>query len=225
MELDRAPGIADLQRRDRTILRRVVYSIESQTAGRGKGLVRYLIAVIISLGCAASAFAQGNYEVQVYGSDLVPQECHHGGAAQQLHRSTARRASWTACFRPTTPNTRHVEITHGCQRVVRDAASIIFTSIQSDGSLYYVGTAHSPAVGRAGELPFAGRLEHLHRDRLAAARSFRRTPGRWEIRPIVDKKIDKLYLAFNPTFDSSFHGPSQNLRLRVLAQLQWSATT
>ena len=29
----------------------------------------------------------------------------------------------------------------------------------------------------------------------------------WEIRPIVDKKIGKNYLAFNPTFDKSFHGP------------------
>lgn len=29
----------------------------------------------------------------------------------------------------------------------------------------------------------------------------------WEIRPIIDKKIDRLYLSFNPTFDRSFHGP------------------
>jgi hypothetical protein len=30
----------------------------------------------------------------------------------------------------------------------------------------------------------------------------------WEIRPIVDKQLGKLYLAFNPTLDRSFHGPS-----------------
>jgi hypothetical protein len=29
----------------------------------------------------------------------------------------------------------------------------------------------------------------------------------WEIRPIIDKKIGKLYLSFNPSFDRSFHGP------------------
>jgi hypothetical protein len=29
----------------------------------------------------------------------------------------------------------------------------------------------------------------------------------WEMRPIVDKKIDKWYLCFNPTLDRSLHGP------------------
>ena len=36
----------------------------------------------------------------------------------------------------------------------------------------------------------------------------------WEIRPIVDKKIDKWYLAFNPTFDKSFRGPEASPGLR-----------
>jgi hypothetical protein len=30
----------------------------------------------------------------------------------------------------------------------------------------------------------------------------------WEMRPIIDKQIDKWYFSFNPTFDKSFHGPS-----------------
>src|SRR6266566_3803912 len=33
----------------------------------------------------------------------------------------------------------------------------------------------------------------------------------WEIRPIIDKKIGKLYLGFNPVFEKSFHGPSKDL--------------
>jgi hypothetical protein len=32
----------------------------------------------------------------------------------------------------------------------------------------------------------------------------------WEIRPIVDKKIGRWYLSFNPTLDRSFHGPGVN---------------
>jgi len=32
-----------------------------------------------------------------------------------------------------------------------------------------------------------------------------------EIRPIIDKKVGKSYASVNPTFDKSFHGPSQNL--------------
>jgi hypothetical protein len=29
----------------------------------------------------------------------------------------------------------------------------------------------------------------------------------WEIRPIIDKEMGKLYLGFNPTFGRSLHGP------------------
>jgi hypothetical protein len=32
----------------------------------------------------------------------------------------------------------------------------------------------------------------------------------WEIRPIVDKKIGRWFLSFNPTLDRSFHGPGVN---------------
>jgi hypothetical protein len=31
----------------------------------------------------------------------------------------------------------------------------------------------------------------------------------WEIRPIIDKKMGKVYWSFNPTIDKSFHGPEQ----------------
>jgi long-subunit fatty acid transport protein len=36
------------------------------------------------------------------------------------------------------------------------------------------------------------------------------SPDTWtlEIRPIVDKKLGKWYLDFNPSMDRSFHGPS-----------------
>jgi hypothetical protein len=30
----------------------------------------------------------------------------------------------------------------------------------------------------------------------------------WEIRPIIDKQIEKWYLAFNPALERSWHGPS-----------------
>jgi hypothetical protein len=29
----------------------------------------------------------------------------------------------------------------------------------------------------------------------------------WEIRPIIDKQLGRLYLSFNPTFDRAIHGP------------------
>ena len=38
------------------------------------------------------------------------------------------------------------------------------------------------------------------------------SPDTWtyELRPIVDKQLGRWYLSFNPTFDKSFHGPSEN---------------
>jgi long-subunit fatty acid transport protein len=32
----------------------------------------------------------------------------------------------------------------------------------------------------------------------------------WEIRPIIDKQLGKLYLSFNPTFEKSFRGPNKD---------------
>ena len=37
-------------------------------------------------------------------------------------------------------------------------------------------------------------------------RSYSTDTWTWEIRPIVDKQLDRWYLAFNPALERSFHG-------------------
>ena len=37
-------------------------------------------------------------------------------------------------------------------------------------------------------------------------RQFSADTWTWELRPIIDKQIGRWYLAFNPSFDRSFHG-------------------
>lgn len=41
-------------------------------------------------------------------------------------------------------------------------------------------------------------------------RAFSPDTWTWEIRPIIDQKIGRWYLSFNPAFDHSFHGPGVN---------------
>jgi len=44
----------------------------------------------------------------------------------------------------------------------------------------------------------------------------------WEIRPIMDKKISRWYLSFNPALDRSFHGPSVNKGVKFSPNFKFS---
>ena len=169
--------------------------------------MRHLSAIIISLGCAAGAFAQGNYEVQVYGSDLMPKDV----TMVELHSNFT--ASGTKGVVDGVLPTNHavhetLEITHGWNEWF-ETGFYQFTSIQSDGSWQWVGTHIRPRVAMPERYKLPVGLSLSDRVRISARRSCRPTPGRWEIRPIIDKKIGKLYVAFNPTFEQSFTARSR----------------
>jgi hypothetical protein len=164
-----------------------------------------LAVILLSLG-AAGVRAQGNYEVQVYGSDLV----QPGVTMVELHSNfTASGEKRTIDGVLPTNHAEHetVEITHGFNEWF-ETGFYIFTSIQSDGSWYYVGSHIRPrfSVPEKYHLPVGISISN----EIGWQRpNFSGDTWTWEIRPIVDKKIDKWYLAFNPTFDKSFRGPEQ----------------
>ena len=170
--------------------------------------MRNLVAIVIGLGCAAGAWAQGNYEVQVYGSDLIPK----GVTMVELH--TNFTFSGTKGVVDGVLPTNHalhetLEITHGWTNYL-ETGFYQFTSLQADGTFQWVGTHIRPRVAVPEELKWPVGLS------LSAEVGYQRakiSPDTWtlEVRPIVDKKIDKFYLAFNPTLDRSFHGPSKGL--------------
>ena len=169
--------------------------------------MRYLIAALILLGPSTVGLrAQGNYEVQVYGSDLVTPKV----TMVELH-SNFTASGTKGVFDGVLP-TNHaehetVEITHGFNEWF-ECGFYIFTSIQSDGGWYYVGSHIRPrfSVPERYHLPVGLSISN----EIGWQRpNFSLDTWTWEIRPIVDKKIDKWYLAFNPTFDRSFHGPSK----------------
>jgi len=169
--------------------------------------LRYFFAVSVFLAAgAAVGRAQGNYEVQVYGSDLVPK----GVTMVELHSNfTASGSKETTDGTLPTNHQVHetVEITHGFNEWF-ETGFYIFTSIQPDGSWKYVGSHIRPrfSVPESYHLPVGLSISN----EIGWQRPiFSADTWTWEIRPIVDKKIGKWYLAFNPTFDLSLHGPSK----------------
>lgn len=150
-------------------------------------------------------YAQSNYEIQVYASDLVPP----GVTMTELHSNFTVDGFKTKIDGVLPDNhAEHetLEITHGFNEWF-ETGFYVFTSIQN-GTWYYAGSHIRPriAVPEKYHLPVGLSLSTEFgwvRPNLSA------DTWTWEIRPIVDKKIEKWYLAFNPAIEKSFRGPEQ----------------
>ena len=163
--------------------------------------------------------AQGNYEVQVYGSDLVKP----GSTMVELHSNFTVQGSKTTD--DGTLPTNHqwhetLEITRGFNEWF-ETGFYVFTSRQPGGGFEWVGDHIRPriSVPESYHLPVGLSLSNeigYQRARFSA------DTWTWEIRPIVDKKLGPWYLAFNPTFDRSFHGPSVSQGFVFSPNFKWS---
>ena len=151
--------------------------------------------------------AQGNYEIQVYGSDTVPQ----GATMIEFHSNFTIEGTKDIIdgVLPTTHQFHEtLEITHGFTPWF-EIGFYQFTSLQSGYGWKWVGTHLRPriAVPESWHWPVGLSLSNEigYQRPLYSADTWT-----WEIRPIVDKKLGRWYASFNPTFDRSFHGPSVN---------------
>jgi hypothetical protein len=155
------------------------------------------------LALPLSASAQGNFEVQVYGSETVAP----GATMVELHSNVTLQGT-TRTEDGVLPTNRAVhetlEITHGWTSWF-ETGLYVFTSIQPDGGLMWVGDHIRPRV-RAPEswnLPVGLSLSvEVGYQRPA----FSTDTWTLELRPIVDKQLGPWYLAFNPVFDRSLKG-------------------
>jgi len=165
-------------------------------------LLRLWIAFfLIALGAAR---AQGNYEVQVYGSDLVPP---HATMVELHSNFTVQGSKNIVLGMLPTEHQEHetVEITHGFNEWF-ETGFYLFTNHQADGSWMWVGTHIRPrvAIPERYHLPVGLSISNeigYQRPNISA------DTWTWEIRPIIDKKLGRWYSSFNPTFDRTFHGP------------------
>ena len=153
---------------------------------------------------AASLFAQGNYEVQVYGSGLTPP---HNTMVELHSNFTFQGSKETSDGTLPTEHQLHetLEITHGFNEWF-ETGFYLFTNHQPGQGWMWVGTHIRPrvAIPERYHLPVGLSLSTeigYQRARIAA------DTWTWEIRPIIDKTVGRWYMSFNPTLDRSFHGP------------------
>jgi len=154
-----------------------------------------------------AARAQDNYEIQVYGSDTV----QPGHTMVELHSNFTVTGSKTV--QDGVYPTEHawhetVEITQGFTDWF-EVGLYIFTSADTTYGWQWVGDHIRPRVRVPEDWHWPVGVS------ISNELGYQRYPyspdtWTWEIRPIVDKKLGKWYMSFNPTFDRSFHGPSVN---------------
>ena len=152
-----------------------------------------------------SAFSQDNYEIQVYGSDTVPP----GKTMVELHSNFTISGSKTN--QDGVYATEHawhetIEITQGITEWF-ETGFYIFTSATTRDGWQWVGDHIRPRVRVPEEWHWPVGVS-LSTEIGYQRYQFSPDTWDWEIRPIVDKKAGRWYLAFNPALDRSFHGPS-----------------
>jgi hypothetical protein len=165
-----------------------------------------LFALVLSVPC----LAQENYEIQVYASPTVKP----GLTMVELHNNFTSSGSTTLedGVRPTNHMFHEtIEITHGWTNWF-ETGFYIFTAADRRYGYNWVGDHIRPRFRApdSWKLPVGLSMstEFGYQRRAYSADSWT-----LELRPIIDKQIGRLYLAFNPTLDKSFHGASQHERL------------
>jgi hypothetical protein len=170
-------------------------------------LGRWGALLALACGLAAKVRAQDNYEIQVYGSDLVPPrqtmvELHSNYSINGAQDSGNGVLSEQHAFHET------LEITHGFTPWF-ETGFYVFSSIQPHRGWEWVGDHIRPRVSIPEEWHWPVGLS-LSTEIGFQRRAYSEDTWTWELRPIIDKKIGRFYVAFNPAFDLSLHGVNSN---------------
>jgi hypothetical protein len=182
---------------------------------------------ILMIGCLLAglrdAHGQGNYEIQVYGSDTVPPK----NLMVELHSNytVSGQTNLIGGVYPTNHQEHEtLELTQG----ITDWSEIgfyVFTSEQDGHGVQWVGDHIRPRV-RAPEswhLPVGLSLSTEIGYQRAV---YSPDTWTWEIRPIIDKTLGRWYFAVNPAFERTFHGPDvkQGVGFSRAAKLSYDFT-
>ncbi len=157
------------------------------------------------MGGAVRARAQENYEIQVYGSDLIAP----GRTIFELHTNYTASGSRAAAngLLPTNRALHEtIEITRGFTPWL-EVGWYIFTSVPDGGGLNWVGDHIRPRV-RAPDRWGWPVGASFSMEAGYQRRAFSEDTWSVEIRPIVDKQMGRVYWSFNPTVDRALKGPN-----------------
>ena len=162
-----------------------------------------VVLCMLCWGWPGHGRAQGNFEIQVYGSETV----EPGKTMVELHSNSAIKGTTTredGVFPTQHAVHETIEITHGFTPWF-ETGFYIFTSIQPDAGWKWVGDHIRPRV-RAPESWHLPVGLSLSTEIGYQQRSFSTDTWTLEIRPIIDKQWGPWYASFNPVFDRSLQG-------------------
>lgn len=173
-------------------------------------LARTLLGAALRVGFAlplllapALAHAQDNYEIQVYGADLVPT----ANTMFELHSNFTLEGSKFSDdgLRPTQHALHEtLEITHGFTNWF-EIGFYAFTSTQESTGFQWVGDHIRPRIAapESWHLPIG---LSLSQEVGYQRREYSTDTWTWEIRPIIDQTLGKLYWSLNPALERSLRG-------------------
>ncbi len=168
---------------------------------RSAALVAFLSTLAL---CVPSLKGQGNYEIQVYGSETVAPK----SLMFETHSNftvSGMRFDQNGVYATNHQLHETIEITTG----LNDWSEIgfyIFTSEQVGHGTQWVGSHIRPRVRVPSEWHWPVGVS------VSTEIGYQRTSysldtWTWEIRPIIDKTLGRWYLAANPALERTWHGP------------------
>jgi hypothetical protein len=169
------------------------------------------------------AYAQDNYEIQVYGSETVPA----GRTMVELHSNytvDGEREKINGVFPSEHAFHETLEITQGFMPWF-ETGFYVFTSIQPGEGWQWVGDHIRPRVRVPEDWHWPVGLS-LSTEIGYQQRSFSEDTWTWELRPIVDKQFGRWYVSVNPAFEKSLHGlnSSEGFEFAPSAKLSFDVT-
>ena len=165
---------------------------------------RIFAALTLCAFTASPAFAQANYEIQVYPSKTADPK----STLFELHSNftgTGTKSRFGSLL--PTNNALHetLEITHGFNDVF-ELGFYLFASENPGSGLQFVGTHIRPRI----RAPESWKLPvglSLSTEFGPTNKKFDESEWGVELRPIIDQEIGRFYWAFNPTIGWSLKGP------------------
>jgi hypothetical protein len=162
---------------------------------------------MVAIAAPVVAHAQGNYEIQVYGADTVKP----GQTMFETHSNftfVGQKYVIDGVYPTNHQEHETEEITTG----INDWSEVgfyIFTSEQDGHGVQWVGDHIRPRVRVPDSWHWPVGVS------ISTEIGYQRAvyspdTWTWEIRPIIDKQIDRWYLAFNPALERTWHGPDVN---------------
>jgi hypothetical protein len=177
-------------------------------------------AMIVS---TATSWAQGNYEIQVYGAETVAPK----NLMVELHTNfTPNGQTRTIDGVYPTNHQEHetLELTQGLTSW-SEIGFYVFTSTQDGHGVQWVGDHIRPRVRVPDSWHWPVGVS------LSTEIGYQRAvyspdTWTWELRPIIDKSVGRWYFAVNPALERTWHGPdvSQGLGFAPGAKISYDFT-